>query len=120
MNNIPKLWQLIKTTLIEKDGTNQVYGSIKRYAAWILLIYAGEIINAGMIPGGSLHLGAFLNLSWNHCAIDRETLSLVLNALGTYVLGGATVTAVANTFQNYHNVKYAKNDNGTPVTPIQP
>ena len=105
--NIPKIYQLFKSALIEKDGTNSVYGSIKRWAALILLFYAGEIVNAGLIPGGSLHFGTWLNLAWNHSPIDRDTLTVILKAVGTYVLGGATITTLSNVTQNYHNKKFA-------------
>lgn len=104
--NIPALWALIKSTLIEKDGTTNTYGSIKRWAAWILLGLVCLVIFASLLPGGSLHFGTWLNLQWNHHACDETVLTDLLKAIGTYILGGATITAFSNTIQNYHNAKF--------------
>lgn len=109
-----KLWYLIKTTLIEKDGTTTSYGSIKRWGAWILFFYCGLIILAGLLPSGSINWAwCHIQLSWHHCAIDIKTLSALLEAIGTYILGGATISAVSSTVQNFHNQKYS----GIPPTP---
>lgn len=118
MNPI-KLWFLIKSTLIEKDNTNPVYGSIKRWLAWILAGLVILVVIAGLIPGGSLHIGTFLNFSWNHNPTDTNTLSILLKAIGMYVLGGATVSMLNNTITNYHNQKYGNDTTPTnePPTP---
>lgn len=113
--NQQSLWSLIKTTLIEKDGTNTTYGSIKRWGAWILFAYAGFVIFAGLLPSGCFHISTWFILNWHHQPIDRETLKILVEAIGTYILGGATITMANNTIQNYHNQKYG---NDTPPTKI--
>jgi hypothetical protein len=112
--NIPNLWQLIKSTLIEKDGTN-TYGSIKRWGAWILFFYAGLVIFVGLLPSCSFHISTWFNLTWNHKPIDTVTLQILLTAIGTYILGGATVSMIGNTIQNYHTQKYGSDT--PPTTP---
>jgi hypothetical protein len=91
-----------------------VYGSIKRWAAWILLGLVCLVIFASLLPGGSVHLGTWLSLSWNHKPCDETVLTDLLKAIGTYILGGATVSMIGNTVQNFHNQKYGS-DTPTPT-----
>lgn len=102
-----KLWELIKTTLIEKDGTTPVYGSIKRWAAWILLFCVVLSVIQGLLPGGSLHIGSFLNLNWQHKDCNMDVLKALLEATGTYILTGQLLSNVTDTIQNYHNINAA-------------
>jgi hypothetical protein len=115
MTPMNSLWTIFKQTFLEKN-TDTPIGSIKRGIAWVLVLYAGEIINAGLLPGGSIHIGTFLNLSWNHKDINLDSLKVVLAAIGTYVLTGQMLSNVTDTIQHRNTVKYGGDDTTTTPT----
>ena len=109
------LWLTIKQTLLEKSGETQ-FGSIKRWAAWILLSLIVLSVIAGLIPGGSIHIGTYLNLSWNHQPADMSVVNALLAATGTYILTGQALSNITDTIQHRNTVKYTD----TQVNPNLP
>ena len=110
--NTQSLWLTIKQTLLEKSDSGTLTGSIKRWAAWILLFLVSLTVIQGLIPGGSIHLGTFLNFAWNHQPSDMKVLTALLTATGTYVLTGQAISNITDTIQNYHNTKYPNDNKG--------
>jgi predicted oxidoreductase (fatty acid repression mutant protein) len=102
-----KLWQIIKETLLEKSSIDPTttFGSIKRWAAWILLFLVFSVVINSLVPSFSLHIGSFvLNREQEANKVDMSVLNALLTAIGTYILGGQMISNVTDTIQNYHNV----------------
>jgi hypothetical protein len=111
------LWTIIKQTLLEKSGDN-IFGSIKRWVAWILLFLVCCIVISSLIPSGSIHIGTWLNVSWHHIKVDMPVLTSLLTAMGTYILTGQALTNVTDTIQHYNEKRFNNSPNSQPNIPM--
>jgi hypothetical protein len=111
------LWNILKSTLIEKntDGTVNVMGSMKRLGALLVILTVVSICMTCLQPSFTIDIFKF-HLSFDHTQYKigdyENTIKYLLGAFALYVGIGET----AATLQNLHNVKYTGNSDGDAKT----